>query len=96
MREVSSLVATLASAGGFSDEDATKAAVFFLEKLLGPKPSEQQLSTRIIESKPGSITVYAGYDLGITTQRFEFQFRQGDPAKDRWARFESLKDIPGE
>ena len=95
--QVAKMVNELASSAGFSDEDAIKVAVFFLEKLAGPKPTEQKLSTRIVESKPESVTVYAGYDFGIGFTGFQFHFNRGDPNKGlRYASFVSLKHVPSE
>lgn len=97
IHQVSKLINELAATEGFSDDDAIKVAVFFLEQLAGPKPPDQKLSTRIIVSKPESVTVYAGYDNGIGFTGFHFQFNRGDPAKGlRHAGFVSIKHIPSE
>ena len=94
---VQKLVTDLASTSGFSDEDAVKASVFFLEQLAGPKPADQKLSTRITEATPERIRVFAGYDFGIGFLGFEFEYRRGDPNKGmRWAHFSKLELIPSE
>jgi len=95
--QVFKLINELALSEGFSDDDAVKAAVFFLEKQAGPKPVEQKLSTRVVESKPGSVTVFAGYDFGVGLTGFQFQFDRGDPDKGlRHAGFVSVKQVPSE
>jgi hypothetical protein len=95
--KVAKMIKELASTDGFSDEDATKVAVFFLEKLAGPKPADQKLFTRIDETKPESVTVFVSYDFGIGFTGFQFQFERGDPGKGlRFAHFVSLKLVPSE
>ncbi len=97
IQQISTQITELASTGGFTDEDATKVAVSFLEKLIGSKPADQKLSVRIVETKPEAVKVFAAYDFGIGFSGFEFEFLRGDPAKGmRYAAFVSLKHIPSE
>ena len=97
MSRVQKLVTDLAATAGFSDEDAVTASVFFLEQLVGPKPADQKLSTRVAESTPERVRVFAGYDFGIGFLAFEFEYRRGDPNKGmRWAHFTKLEHIPSE
>jgi hypothetical protein len=97
MSRVRKLVSDLASASGFSDEDAVKVSVFFLEQLLGPKPGGQTLATRVSESTPDRVRVFTAYDFGIGFSGFEFEYRRGDPNKGmRWASFSKLEHIPSE
>jgi len=97
MSRVQKLVSELAATAGFSDEDAVKASVFFLEQLIGPKPAKHTLSTRVSESTPERVRVFAAYDFGIGFSGFEFEYRRGDPNKGmRWASFTKLEHIPSE
>jgi len=97
MSRVQKVVSDLASTAGFSDEDAVRASVFFLEQLIGPKPAKQTLSTRVSESTPDRVRVFAAYDFGIGFSGFEFEFRRGDPSKGmRWASFTKLEHVPSE
>ena len=95
MGRVQKLVSDLASTAGFSDEDAVRASVFFLEQLIGPKPDKQTLTTRVSESTPERVRVFAAYDFGDGFSGFEFEYRRGDPNKGmRWAHFTKLEQIP--
>ena len=97
MPQVSVMVSDLASDSGFTDEDATKVSIFLIGKLIGPKPDNQNLITRISKSEPELVRVFVAYDFGIGFSGFEFVFRRGDPEKGmRWAHFESLEQIPSE
>lgn len=91
------MVSDLASDSGFTDEDAKKVSIFFLEKLIGPKPENQKLATRIEKSEPELVRVFVCYDFGIGFSGYEFVYRRGDPAKGmRTAHFVSLEQIPSE
>ena len=93
--EVNQLTTKLALDAGFSDDDAVQVAVFFLQNLLGPKTAKEKTSTRIVTSKPESVTVYAGYDNHIITRGFRFQFERGDITNGkRYARFMVLQYVP--
>jgi hypothetical protein len=94
--QVTKMVTELAASEGFSDEDATKVAVFFLEKLVGPKSAKQTLYTRIDESKPERVRVIAAYDSSVPIG-FQFTFNRGDPKKGlRYAYFDSLRYMHAE
>lgn len=97
MQELYQLVRDLAETDGFTDEDASKASVFLLEKLIGPKHENQTLSVQVRESEPESVTVFAGYDCGIGFTGYDFKFKRGDVSKGmRFAGFWSLTVVPSE
>jgi hypothetical protein len=97
MQQITTQISELASPDGFTDEDAKKVAVSFLEKLIGAIPKDQKLSVRVVESKPELVKVFAAYDFGIGFSGYEFVFRRGDPAKGmRYGSFVSLTHVPSE
>jgi hypothetical protein len=96
MAQVWKMVSESASDAGFSDEDATKVSVFFLEKLLGPLPQGHKLVTRIGGSEPERVRIYVAYD-GVKFSGYEFEYGRGDPSKGmRWAHFVRLSHVPSE
>jgi hypothetical protein len=96
MAQVWRMVTASASDAGFSDEDATKVSVFFLEELLGPLPQGQKLVTRIEGSEPERVRVFVAYE-GIKFSGYEFEYGRGDPKKGmRWAHFVRLSHVPSE
>lgn len=95
--QVSELITELAKDRGFSDQDAEKVSVLFLEKLVGSLPEGQKLSTRITASSPERVRVFASYDFGIGFTGFEIEFGRGNSAKGMsWAHFHLIEQIPSE
>ena len=97
MARVEERISELASNDGFSDDDAISTSVFFLEYLIGPKPNDQKLISRVVLSKAENVRVFVAYDFGIGFSGYEFEFRRGDQKKGmRWAHFLRLIQIPSE
>jgi hypothetical protein len=97
MPQVWKMVSESASDAGFSDEDALKVSVFFMEKLIGPVPEGQKLVTRIEGSEPEGVRVFVAYDFGLKFTGFEFEYRRGNVQKGmRWAQFVRLSHVPSE
>jgi len=97
MRQLAERVNKLAADGGFTDEDAVQAAIFLLEKLEGPKPNGQKLTTRVESSSPTSIGVMVSYDFGPGFTGYKVEFSRGDVAKgEKYASFVSVTHVPSE
>ena len=91
------VLADLASAEGFSDDDAIKASFVFLEFLIGAKQEGQKKVSRIVLSEPAKIRVFVCYDIGLKFFGYEFEYQRGDLKKGmKWAHFTTLQHIPSE
>lgn len=84
----------LSATDGFSDEDAKKASLFLLEKMLGPVPEGAGAGAGIEPSKPGYVKVFASYSFGVIFSGYYIEFYRGADKKSAY--FHSMTHVRSE
>lgn len=94
LAQLRKVIDQLAATDGFSDEDAQKASLFLLEKMMGPVPKGAGAGTSIEPSAPGYVKVFANYSFGQIFHGYYIEFYRGEDQKSAY--FHSMTHVRSE